>query len=131
MLKERTAWKEATRIFILSRLVIVEESHSWSRHLSLPWSGIVSTLRVLLFTSTRLQVLNFMDLVFTLVPTIASARLETPPFALQPVCPGDGDLLAQLSIHPAGASVRDVALYDVHFPDYSNSCVHGQTYKIR
>src|SRR6266849_6137818 len=96
MLKERTAWKEATRIFILSRLVIVEESHSWSRHLSLPWSGIVSTL----------------------VPTIASARLETPPFALQPVCPGDGDLLAQLSIHPAGASVRDAALYDVHFPDY-------------
>jgi hypothetical protein len=47
-----------------------EESRSWSRHLSLPWNGIISTLRVLLFTSTRLQVLNFMDLVFTLVPII-------------------------------------------------------------
>jgi hypothetical protein len=50
-----------------------EEAQAWSRHLSVPWSGIISTLHVLLSTPTVLQALNFMDLTFTLIPLIVLA----------------------------------------------------------
>lgn len=47
-----------------------QEAASWSRHLSLPWYGITATTHVLLFTATRLQALNFLDLTFTLLPIV-------------------------------------------------------------
>ena len=49
-----------------------EEASTWQRHLSLPWQGIISTFHVL-FTPSPLQVLNFMDITFTLIPLIVLA----------------------------------------------------------
>ncbi len=49
-----------------------EEASTWQRHLSLPWQGIISTFHVL-FTPSPLQVLNFLDITFTLIPLIVLA----------------------------------------------------------
>ena len=49
-----------------------QEASTWQRHLSLPWQGILSTFHVL-FTPSPLQVLNFLDITFTLIPLIVLA----------------------------------------------------------
>ena len=49
-----------------------QEASSWSRHLSLPWNGLISTLQVF-FTPSSLQVYNFRDIAFTLIPLVALA----------------------------------------------------------
>jgi Mannosyltransferase (PIG-V) len=48
-----------------------QEATSWNRHLTFPWHGIIATIRLLLFTSSPLQALNFLDLTFTLLPLTA------------------------------------------------------------
>jgi len=49
-----------------------QEASSWSRHLSLPWNGLISTLQVF-FTPSSLRVYNFRDITFTLIPLVALA----------------------------------------------------------